>query len=301
MVFIVETGSGTPGANALADPAFVTQYLTERNRVEENDWSNADPAVQQAACIAGTDYIETVWGLRLKGSKLNQLIDGRNASGALTFSGVPANNETVTIGLKVYRFVNTLAQENDVLIGGTIAECIANLVGAVNLTGELGITMHFATMPNYEAIAEDASPILAVFALTTGESGNLIAFEETVTNATITGTGFLEDGLDEAEQPLSFPRRWLYTRDGRPVIGVPLKAKQAMAEYSVRALAAALSPDPVVDDSLIPVSEKSEKVGPIEESVKYMIGGRPVVLRPYPAADRLLAEYVTAGGGVIRG
>jgi hypothetical protein len=211
MAFIVETGSGTPGANALCTVAFVTAYLTERNRVEQNDWNTQDEEVLQAAVIAGTDYIETVWGPRVKGCKANQLITGRAASGTLTFSGLPANNETVTVGLKVYRFVNTLAQENDVQIGGTIAECVANLVGAINYTGELGVAMHEDTLPNYEAMAADDSPEVAILAGTKGESGNSIVFEETIANATITGTGFLLGGLDEGEQPLCVPRHSLLT------------------------------------------------------------------------------------------
>lgn len=301
MVFIVETGSGTPGANALASVAFVTAYLTDRGREAENDWVYKTELEQQAFIVAATDYIETRWGQRFKGSKANTLIAGRSASGRITLSGLPANGETLTLGQKTYRMVNALTQENDVLIGADVTETIANLVEAINYVGELGTTYQEDTLPNYEALAFDEDPSLVVAALTVGESGNLIAWSTTIALATITGTGFLEDGLDESEQPLSFPRIGLYTRDGKRVIGVPLKAKQACAEYSVRAAAVVLAPDPTIDARLAPVAKVREKVGPIETETQYANGALPTLIKPYPAADRLLAEYVTAAGGVIRG
>lgn len=303
MAFIVETGSGTPGANAYASVSFVANYLIERNREFENTWNGLPTPEKQASIIAATDYIEQRFGQRFKGSKALSLIGGRQASGLISFSALPANLETLTVGLKTYRLVSTLvgAQENDVLIGATIAETIANLVGAINLTGEGGVTHEEHTLVNYEAIAVDQSPDLAIAARTKGENGNLIVLSETIVNATSNVAGFLEDGLDEAEQPLSFPRVGLYTRDGRAVTGVPLKLKQATAEYAVRAVAAPLAPDPISDDRLAPVVRKLETVGPITEETEYAEGGVQTLIKPYPAADRLLEEYITAGGGVIRG
>lgn len=302
MAFIVETGSGTPGANAYAAVAFVTAYLTDRGRETENSWSTSTTAEQQESIVEATDYIEKRWGLRFKGQKAQSLIDGRTASGTLTFSGLPLDTETVVVGLKTYRFAASLEEENDVLIGADIAACVANLVEAINSGGGDGSVVHVNTLPNYEALAVDSSPDLAVYARTKGENGNLIAFSETITNASITGSGFLTDGLDEAEQPLAFPRRGLYTRDGREVIGIPLKLKQATAEYAVRALASAtvLAPDPAVDTTLVPVVRARDKVGALETEREYATGGIPKLTKPYPAADMLLSEYVTAPMGAFR-
>lgn len=297
MTFTVETGSGTPGANALASVAFVTSYLTDRGR--NTAWDAAATAVKQAAIIAATDYIETRWGPRFMGSRAQRRVDGRVASGVINFSGQPTNGETVTLGLKTYRFVAALAQENDVLIGTTVAESVANLAGAIGATG-LGTTVHEDTQPNYEAAAIDQAPALAAYARTQGENGNLVAWSTTVVASTISGSGTLEDGLDQGEQPLSFPRVGLYTRDGTAVVGVPLKVRQATAEYAERALSATLAPDPTVDATLVPVLAKREKVGPIEEETTYAIGGLPVLIKPYPAADRLLADYVSSAGGAVR-
>lgn len=301
MAFTVETGSGTPGANAYCSVSFVTSYLTDRGRETENDWSTAATAEQEESIVEATDYIDKRFGRRFKGVKYRDLVAGRPAGGTLTLSGLPLDTETITIGAKVYRFVNTLAQENDVLIGATVAECIANLQSAIAGTG-LDTVVQEDTLPNYEVVAVDASPDLQVAAGVKGENGNLIAWEETLTNGAIDPTGgFLTGGLDEGEQPLAFPRRYLYTEDGAAVYGVPLKLRQATAEYAVRALAAILAPDPAVDDRLQPVVSKREKVGPIEEQTTYAAGGVFRLIKPYPAADRLLDEYVVPAGGVIRG
>lgn len=305
MAFIVETGSGTPGANALASVAFVDAYLAERNRSDEAEWSDASVEEKQADIVEGTDYIETRWGPWFKGSKALQVISGRVASGLLELTGAPANGELLTVGQKIYRLVTALAQENDVLIGADEIETAANLVSAINLSGSIGTTVHEDTLLNYEAFSEADEENVIVVARTKGESGNLIVFETTIVNSTISGSGFLAGGVDESEQPLSFPRVGLYTRSGRAIIGVPLKAKQATAEYAVRSRAARLNasklaPDPAIDPRLMPVVRFREKTGPLEEEVQYAEGARPNLITPYPAADRLLAEFVRVPGGTFR-
>lgn len=297
MAFIVETGAGTPGANAYAATTFITAYLTERNRATENGWTAASEAVKQAAGIAATDYIETRWGPYFKGRKARLLIDGREASGSVTFTANPLDAEELTVGQRTYRFVAALAQEDDVLIGATLADTIDNLVLAINAPSSDTDVVHEDTFVNYEVYADagEADDVLLV-AQVKGEAGNTIALSTDVTGATASGAA-LTSGVDQGEQPLSFPRVALYTRDGREVVGVPLKLRQATAEYSVRSLADMLAPDPTVDASLIPITSKREKVGPIEEETAYGAGGVPTLRVPYPAADRLLAEYVTGSSG----
>ena len=58
MAFTVEDGSGVTGANAYATAAQVTEYLTDRGREAENNWSTKTAAEQQTAIIKATDYIE---------------------------------------------------------------------------------------------------------------------------------------------------------------------------------------------------------------------------------------------------
>ena len=50
----------------------------------------------------------------------------------------------------------------------------------------------------------------------------------------------------------------------------------------------------------MPVLRKTEIVGPIEETTEFAAGAQAVLLKPYPAADKLLREYVSGWGGAIR-
>ena len=82
---------------------------------------------------------------------------------------------------------------------------------------------------------------------------------------------------------------------------IPLKLKQATAEYADRARAAALAPDPTVSTYSAQVKRVREKVGPIEEETEFVDGSHLVkLLVPYPAADRLLSEYVFPAGLAVR-
>lgn len=98
-------------------------------------------------------------------------------------------------------------------------------------------------------------------------------------------------------QALSFPRTGVYDYNGMPVIGIPEKLKKATAEYAFRAYSADLSPDPKFLEDSVVVSKKTEKIGPIEETTEYeIVTTSPVIIRPYPAADQWLTEYVSSTG-----
>jgi len=63
-----------------------------------------------------------------------------------------------------------------------------------------------------------------------------------------------------------------------------------------------LSPDPTVDATGQIVIGQRTKVGPIETETRYSDSGTLAqLIKPYPAADRLLAGYIIPGGRVIRG
>lgn len=301
MTVVVETGAGTRGANAYCSVSFVTAYLTERGREAENSWSTQSAEVQGEKVVEATSYIDRRFGRRFKGTRLQERLPGRVADGVLTLTAAPLDTETVTIGQLVYRFVATLAQENDVLIDG-VEGSLDNLAAAVNGTGT-STTVEEDTLASTEARAERSGTTLEIAALLPGDNGNLVAFATTVTGASATGAGFLTGGLDEGPQPLEFPRDWLYSRDGRLIRGVPLKVRQATAEYAVRGLgtgANALAVDPTVDASLALLSSKRFRADDVEKAVTFASGGQPLLFRPYPIADRLLEEYLLPGGGTFR-
>jgi hypothetical protein len=98
-----------------------------------------------------------------------------------------------------------------------------------------------------------------------------------------------------AGQALAFPRALLADEDGRAVLGVPTKVKQATAKLALRALSGALAPDPTADDTGGTVVRKREKVGPLEEETQYSEPRGVQELRAYPEIDRLLREYTISG------
>jgi hypothetical protein len=100
----------------------------------------------------------------------------------------------------------------------------------------------------------------------------------------------------ETPQALSFPRVNIIDRNGQYVTGIPEKLKRATAEYALRALGSELLPDPTIHESGLAIVAKREKVGPLEEETQFQANvTNPTLMRPYPAADRLLEEYVTSG------
>lgn len=299
MVFVLETGSGLPNANAYSPVSFVDQYLAQRNRDTENDWTTQLQARKEQAIVVATDYIDYAHGRLIKGERLRLDIPGRAAIGTLTIVTLPAINEITTIGSISYRHVDVLLQENDVLRGATPTEAAANLAQAVQSGGD-GTLVHALTVQNYAVTASAETNVVSVQAQVDGVSGNDIVFTTNVTGATITGSGTLTSGLDRGPQRLIFPRRGLRGYDGMLIVGIPFKLKAATAEYSVRSLAAPLAPDLTVSATGAAIQRKREKAGPIEEETEYAEGAVPRIFRPYPAADALLDEYKRSTAGVIR-
>jgi len=84
---------------------------------------------------------------------------------------------------------------------------------------------------------------------------------------------------------------------------IPLKLRRACCEYAVRALAVKLAPDPLIDDTGLPVVASKERVGPIERGFFVPMG--PVsaslaLIRPYPEADMLLRGLLRVNNMAIR-
>ena len=303
MALILEDGTGISGANAYTTAAAITTYLVERNRGDETGWDGVSRTEKNAAVIAATDYIETRYGLRFLGRRQFQNISV--ARGTLTFTGQPTNTETVTIDGIVYTYNTSLGGANSVLIGASVEASIKNLIDAISATSDkLGDTVGLGTVAHTTISAsEGIGDRLIAEAVAKGTPGNDVATTENITTASwVTAT--LAGGSDTGEpQWLSFPRVDLFDREGLRVLGIPTKLLQATAEYAVRTVAGTkLSPDPIVDTTGQIVTGKSTKIGPIETKTSYSDGcSLAQLIKPYPAADRLLADYLLPGGRVIRG
>lgn len=286
MTLIVEDGNGIVGANSYVTVAEVTAYLTDRNRQTENSWSTAATAAQEAAAIAATDFIDRRFGTRFKGIRCFGNLN--TARTVMTFTVQPTDTQTVTLGAQVFTFLNTPVATNDVQIGANLSESIDNLVAKINevVDPEVGAGASFADT-------------MLIFAKIAGTGGNGIS-----TTSTVTGTTFsfatTRGGDDrDAPQPLSFPRKNLFTRDGSIIRGVADRVKQATAEYAVRALVGVLQGDIVPDASGRVLTKIRVKVGPIETETGFEEGGA-FQLAVYPAADGLFSEFLNPAGGVER-
>lgn len=301
MTFTVEDGTGVSGANAYTTVAEYKNFHTERGTQSVLDADFTDPEIQQAI-VRATDFIEQRWGLRFLGQR--QFRDISAARATLTLVGQPTDTETVTIGSVVYVFNAVLGGANSVLIGASTEASIQNLFNAIAaIPTEAGVTHGVGTVVHPLVKADEGvGDTLIAEALLKGTAGNGVVSTTTVTGATWSSATLLGGGDVRIAQPLSFPRLNLLDREGLTIHGIPDKLKFATAEYAVRALTAALMPDPTIDASGRTVVAKREKVGPIEVENRFEEGGAlSQLIRPYPAADRLLSEYVSSGGRVIRG
>jgi hypothetical protein len=299
-VINLETGAGIRLANSYITAAYADNYFSVRNRSSENTWSSATKVEKEAACIAATDYIEKRFGHKFQGEPRFAFV-GTDAIATITFTGIASNGEIVTIGDETYVFQTALdgITTNEVLIGASAIDCAVNLHAAITADSALdGISYDGVTESNRHVSATILSAVVTLTSIAPGSAGNDTVFSTDVVNATITA---FNKGEDAGQQPLSFPRRYLYDRLGNEIDGIPKKLKDAISEYAVRAHASTLDPDPVIDDSASQIKRTKDKVGPIESEIEYVEGtyGR-VLIKPYPAADRLLRDFLITGIGVIR-
>lgn len=123
---------------------------------------------------------------------------GVAATGTLAFAAQPAVNDTITIGSVVYRFVETLAQANDIKIGAALANTLASLEKTINGEGEEGTDYYQGTttpLTNVSAVVDGSN--LKLTALEEGLGGNSIALASSAANVTVTAfTG----GVDEVSR-----------------------------------------------------------------------------------------------------
>lgn len=119
------------------------------------------------------------------------------ATGTLTSSGNFTNDQTVTVGGKVYTFKSTLTNsDGNVLIGADRTASHANLKAAINLEAGAGTTYAAAMTLNANVTATSANATTTVVgAKVAGTAGNSIASTSTQSNAAW-GGATLSGGLD---------------------------------------------------------------------------------------------------------
>ena len=291
MPFIVEDGTVIVGATSLASVAFAETYLQDRNRLTENNWLSSPTNVKQAKLIAASDYLQQAFGSRWRGFLRYERILFARAT--LSFSDIPVDGETVTIAGNVLTFRNAPTDsQTEVLIESTVTDTIHSLVTTINGSDVL------------KEIATGSASFgdtMVLEALRRGTAGNAITVS-TGSPVAAWSSATLLGGSDEGfPQSLPWPRTGVYNRYGYAVQGVPPHVKAATVEYAVRAFTGPLLPDPVIDPSGRAVTGTRSRVGPIEQETTYADGSDvSAIVRPYPAADKLLRDFLVPYGGTFR-
>jgi len=300
MALIIETGVGVRNANAYVNAAYVTAYLTARNRQTENGWSTSNSTIQDAAVVAATDYVDKRFGPRFKGVP-KVTFDETYAEAEMEFGGLPDPADELTLGDDIYTFVSSLSGDAyEVLIGASGAATASNLEAAIEAGPGAGVTYGLGTPQSRHSAAKAAGAVLTLTAKAAGAGGNLSVLEGPLTNVTITG---FSGGKDGGIQPLAWPRASAYDQQGNLIQGIPDRLRQVVAEYAVRAVSSVLLPDPATDPYGGRLYSRREQVGPIQEEARYSrTSGTSDIFVAYPAADRLIRPLLLGSvGGVIRG
>lgn len=272
MAFITENGSGVVGATAYGTVQGFKDYHGDRG----TDVSVILDATIQTLLVKAADYIDSRWGHLFKGAREHAGLVSRSV---LTLTDVPAEDETVVVGSVTYTF-KAVPDENDdteVEIGSNMITTLAALSAA------LGASDNEDFVDTFFADVDVASMTIFV-----SEDG-------TATTETL-GNGSFDQptsyGSSYRVQPLEFPRSDLYDSEGYLIQGIPDQLLESAYEYALRANSAALAADPTVDSGGDVIRQKN-KVGPIETETEYSSGSTPNITTPYPAADRLLREFVS--------
>lgn len=282
MAFLLEDGTGVQGANALAPVAFVDAYLSERGRSTENGWNAASTGSKQSAIIAATDYIGARWESVLRGLR-EFTFDAVAATATITIDAQSGAGETLTIAGVAF----------DMDLGSDLSAAATSLAAAIDASDLSGVVLAEI------GTAGVSGAVVTLTAFNAGDFGNYLTIVDN-TGGDVTIVDFA-GGLDGGLQGTAFPRSGLYDSRGTAITGVPFNVRAVVAEYAVRALSSTLQPDPSYDDTGRVVVEKEEQVGPIRERTRFTDGGvLEQLIRPYPAADRLMLPFIKSRGGVVR-
>jgi len=279
MAIIIENGTGVKGAQTYGAVTAFEAYMLARG----TDISEITTAIKESSLVKATDYIDTRWGFKFLGQRQYANLQSRSI---FTLSDQPADGETVTVGSAVATFKTAATLDTEAEIGDTITETLNNLASALAAADtDLDDDQVVADF----LIANPDDPKLTCYIVRDG-----VATTEASTNGAFDTA--LSAGYSGRPQVLEFPRLYLYDKAGIKVDGIPVKLQEAMFEYAYRAQSASLAPDPTVDTSGLRIIGTEKKVGPIVTKTSYAENQVPVITKPYPAADRLLKEFVSIGG-----
>ncbi len=196
--------SSLPTANEVVGTVEATQLTNLAEAVNAGTNSGTDysaSTTQNTNVTAGVATGTTLAFTANVAGAAGNFIQGTTSTGAFTqldFAGgldtgaapVATAGDTVTVGTQTYTFVNALSTTptaNEILIGGTEADSLANLANAINGGSGSGATYGSPTTKNTSAKATATTTSVVFTALVKGLSGNSVATGVTGTSNTFAG------------------------------------------------------------------------------------------------------------------
>ncbi len=131
-------------------------------------------------------------------------VTGVKATGTITYTGLPAADETVTVNSIVYTFKAAAALATEITIGADATETASNTAAAIT-----------ANDPLVDAV--NVAGVVTISAAATGEYGNAYTLAESAANTAVSGAT-LTGGVDKVQ----------YTGDGVDALGDALPAAAAI-------------------------------------------------------------------------
>lgn len=117
------------------------------------------------------------------------------ATGTLTFTGAPTNNQTCLINGVTFTAVTSGATGNQFNIGGTVTISATNLAAAINASVTAFVTG--------VVTATSAAGVVTITAVTPGLVGNSLLLATSMTNTTVSGAK-LTGGLNPVANTYAF-------------------------------------------------------------------------------------------------
>lgn len=109
----------------------------------------------------------------------------QRSTGTFTLTGIPAVNDTLTIGAQTFTFKASRSGAGEVTIGATISATIENLQTAI--TTDISVQTSQQTPPHNGVI---------ILHILSGTAGNSVTFTKSCSVGTITGSGTLSGGAN---------------------------------------------------------------------------------------------------------
>lgn len=259
--WVLEDGSGIPGALAYADLSYVRDYLDTRGRLIAWDGTTTTDVITAASTddntitIAAHPFVTGDGPLRLTGADL------------------PAGLATLTDYWIVVATTNTIKLATTYALAVAVAPTVINLTDAGS--GTMG-----TTRPDFAA--QRAAIIRATDYVEQIYEQRFLGNKGT----TEQGLHWPASGAYTAEEFVDAVLGWPSATTSTAIEGVPEGVKRAVAEYAARARTAELAADGGA------VLSESRSKGGLSRSVTYARAAAGGAAGSYPAADRWLAPLL---------